>query len=292
MTLRPDAKGNMDTVDVSDAPTGEGRREKLVVVSNRLPLIFQRGDGGKWEGLPSSGGLVSALVPVLRNRGGTWLGWPGTTELGQDLEGTLRLASDKSGYELRAVDLNQEEIHDFYNGFSNEVIWPLFHDLQSLCNFQPRYWRTYCEVNRKFAQAIVADQQDAGDFIWVHDYHLMNVAAELRKLGSTSRLGFFLHIPFPPVDLFVKLPWRGELIRALLEFDLVGFQTLRDRRNFVQCARALVRDLKIHGKGQIITANVASANGRETRIGAFPIGIDYNFYMREASTPRVAARGS
>lgn len=272
----------------SEGPDDHGEnRQRLVVVSNRLPLVFQRGGEGQWEAIPSSGGLVSALVPVLRNRGGTWLGWPGTTEIGADLEQTLQSASDKSGYALCPVHLDQQEIHDFYNGFSNEIIWPLFHDLQSLCNFQPRYWRTYCDVNRKFAQAIIDDQKGAGDFIWVHDYHLMNVAHELRAKGCESRLGFFLHIPFPPVDLFVKLPWRAELILALLEFDLLGFQTLRDRRNFVQCARALVRDLKVHGKGQVITA---SSGGRETRIGAFPIGIDYNFYVREATAPRVAER--
>src|SRR6185295_7393019 len=126
-----------------------------------------------------------------------------------------------------------------------------------------------------------------GDFVWVHDYHLMNVAQELHRAGVQSRLGFFLHIPFPPPDLFLKLPWREELLRALLEFDLIGFQTQRDRRNFVQCVRALVRDAECEGRGQVL---LVSALGRVVRVGSFPISIDYNAFMRQAVAPAVAAR--
>jgi trehalose 6-phosphate synthase len=165
-------------------------------------------------------------------------------------------------------------------------VWPLFHDLQSLCNFDPDYWRTYCEVNRKFAR-VTAMNAEAGDFIWVHDYHLMNLGAELRRAGVKSRIGFFLHIPFPPLDLFLKLPWRMALMQALLEFDLIGFQTLRDRRNFVQCLRALVKDATIEGRGQVL---LASALGRMVRIGSFPISIDYNEFLRQAATAEVAER--
>src|SRR6185295_16926553 len=134
---------------------------------------------------------------------------------------------------------------------------------------------------------VVAEEVQPGDFIWVHDYHLMNLAAELRSAGVTSRLGFFLHIPFPSPDLFFKMPWRAELLRALLEFDLIGFQTLRDRRNFIQCVRTLVRDVQCEGRGPVL---LVSALGRVVRVGAFPISIDYNTFMRQAVAPEVAER--
>ena len=263
-----------------------GRNHRLIVVSNRLPFVFHRGETGQWCAEPGAGGLVSALLPVLRHCGGTWIGWPGTDRLGDGLEQALAEAGSAAGYALCPVYLSTEEVHDFYHGFANEVIWPLFHDLQSLCNFEPRYWRSYREVNRKFAQA-VQDNSSEEDFIWVHDYHLMHLAHELRALGSTSRIGFFLHTPFPPLDIFNKLPWCKPLILALLNFDLLGFQTPRDRRNFVQCVRALARDVQIDGKRQIVTATLGA---REVRIGAFPISIDFNAMLRQAATPEVAAK--
>ena len=261
-------------------------RERLVVVSNRLPVSCRRDDGGGWRSEPASGGLVTALAPVLRHRGGVWVGWNGAAGDDDGLAAVLDAAGKEAGYTLRSVSLTAEEVHDFYLGFSNEIVWPLFHDLQSLCNFEPVYWRTYCEVNRKYA-GVVASEVQPGDFIWVHDYHLMNLAAELRRAGVTSRMGFFLHIPFPPPDLFFKMPWRAELLRALLEFDLIGFQTLRDRRNFIQCVRTLVRNAQCEGRGQVL---LVSALDRVVRVGSFPISIDYNAFMRQAVAPEVAER--
>jgi trehalose 6-phosphate synthase/phosphatase len=261
-------------------------RNRVVVVSNRLPFVFHKEPGGTWRIEPGSGGLVSALLPVLRHRGGTWIGWPGTEGRSEGLERTLAETSETAGYSLRPVHLSAQEVHNFYHGFANEIIWPLFHDLQSLCNFDPAYWKVYCDVNQRFAQAIM-DTASHEDFIWVHDYHLMNVGAELRALRCRAKIGFFLHIPFPPVDLFVKLPWRARLIEALLHFDLVGFQTLRDRRNFMQCVRALNNEVRFQGKGHIMVAHVGK---REVRVGAFPISIDYNAFMRQAAAPAIAER--
>lgn len=264
----------------------EQRRDRLVVVSNRLPFVCSRDAEGSCRIEPGSGGLVSALVPVLRKRGGTWIGWLGSSDTPDGIDKAAVEASAQSGYTLWPVHLSAEEVHDFYQGFANEVIWPLFHDLQSSCNFEPAYWRAYCGVNRKFAQSIM-DASTAEDFVWVHDYQLMNVAAALRKLGCESRIGFFLHIPFPPLDLFVKLPWRSQLIDALLSFDLIGFQTMRDRRNFVECVRALRKGVQIEGKGQLLTADV---HGRGVRLGAFPIGIDFSTFVRQAATSLVTAK--
>jgi trehalose 6-phosphate synthase len=226
------------------------------------------------------------MAPVLRKLGGTWIGWLGTAQASLGAEQAAGEASAQSGYKLWPVRLSAEEVHDFYRGFANEVIWPLFHDLQSSCNFEPAYWRAYCGVNRKFAQSIM-EASTAEDFVWVHDYQLMNVAAALRAIGCKSKIGFFLHIPFPPLDLFVKLPWRDQLLDALLSFDLIGFQTMRERRNFVECVRALRKRVQIQGKGQLLTADV---DGREVRLGTFPIGIDCNAFMRQAATSLVTAK--
>jgi trehalose 6-phosphate synthase len=267
-------------------PVVSRERERLIVVSNRLPFNFRRNDEGRWHAEQASGGLVSALLPVLRHRGGMWIGWTGASGEDPELTASLEAVGAGAGYILKSVPLTEEEVQNFYYGFANEVIWPLFHDLQSLCNFEPAYWRTYLEVNRKFAAAVHASVGPT-DFIWVHDYHLMNMAAELRRMEVSSRIGFFLHIPFPPLDLFLKLPWRMELMTALLQFDVLGFQTMRDRRNFVQCVHALVKDAEIEGRGQVL---LASVTGRMVRIGSFPIGIDYNAFMRQAATEEVAER--
>jgi trehalose 6-phosphate synthase len=116
---------------------------RLIVVSNRLPYVFERDAGGTWNGRPGSGGLVTALLPVLRNRGGVWIGWPGTTEADDEVELAAERASGAAGYVLKTVSLNAHEVDNFYLGFANRIIWPHFHDLQSLCDFEPKYWRTY-----------------------------------------------------------------------------------------------------------------------------------------------------
>ena len=258
------------------------KQERLIVVSNRLPFIVKR-NGSTWHTEAAAGGLTSALKPVLLQRGGTWIGWPGTSDVSPELDLALEEACTNDGYQVEPVQLDKDEIHNFYHGFSNEVVWPLFHDLQSLCNFDPVYWRSYCAVNQKFARAVAATAQ-ADDFVWVHDYHLMNVAQDLRALNFSSRLGFFLHIPFPSFDLFSKLPWCNQIIEALLQFDLLGFQTVRDRRNFVHCARVMVRDLQVEGRGQSTTLRTAT---RQVRVGAFPISIDFGALARDAAAPEV-----
>jgi len=270
--------------------SGEGGsgRDRLIVVSNRLPFAFRQDADGRWRAEPGGGGLVTALLPVLRNRGGMWIGWTGATEEADALHEALASAGAGAGYRLEGVALTAEETDKFYLGFSNEIIWPLFHDLQSLCNFDPAYWRTYCDVNAKYAEAVMA-HAGQGDFVWVHDYHLMNVATELRRRGLRSRLGFFLHIPFPSPDLFMKLPWRLTLLQALLEYDLIGFQTALDRRNFVQCARMLVKEVQIEGRGQVLVARLRS---RDVRIGAFPISIDFAAFQRGAASPEVADKAA
>ncbi|HZP86651.1 MAG TPA: trehalose-6-phosphate synthase [Burkholderiales bacterium] len=268
-------------------PIAHTPTRRLIVVSNRLPLVFQRDEAsGLLRARPGCGGLITALLPVLRNRGGVWIGWPGTEESDPEVEAATTAAGREAGYRMVGVPLTAAEVKDFYLGFSNRIIWPLFHDLQSLCDFDPAYWRTYQDVNRKYAQT-VASVADAHDLLWVHDYHLMNVASDLRALGATMRMGFFLHIPFPPLDLFVKLPWRMAVLTAMLQFDVIGFQTVRDRRNFTDCVRALVPSMLLRGRGNLVEAVDSK---RVVRIGSFPISIDYNQFERQAAAPEVAAR--
>ena len=262
-----------------------GRRTsggRLVVVSNRLPIVVS-GSGTEWTVEPGSGGLVTALAPVLRDRGGLWIGWAGTAG-GDELSGVLDRAAEGIGYSLVSVPLTPEEENDYYRGFSNEIVWPLFHDLQSHCNFDPAYWESYQRVNHKFAR-VVADNVNADDFVWVHDYHLLLAARELRSMGVKSRLGFFLHIPFPPLDIFVKLPWRFEILLALLQYDIIGFQTMRDRRNFVQCLRALVGPAESCGRGQVCELQL---DHDKVRVGAFPISIDFRAFEEDARSREVA----
>jgi len=258
--------------------------ERLVIASNRLPFVLSRKDGD-WEIKPGSGGLVTALAPVLKNRGGLWIGWPGTYEV-TDVETPCETASKEAGYELKPVQMTEEEIQKYYIGFSNEVIWPLFHDLQSYCNFDPEYWESYKKINRRFA-SILKEETSEGDFIWVHDYHLMCVAHFMRELKVKNKLAYYLHIPFPPIDIFFKLPWRTEILLSLLNFDLIGFQTLRDRRNFVQCLKTFVKGVTVEGKGQVIKAHVGD---KSVRIGSFPISIDYNEFSSLAKSQEVADR--
>ncbi|HSN22487.1 MAG TPA: trehalose-6-phosphate synthase [Usitatibacter sp.] len=264
----------------------EGARSRLVVVSNRLPFAFRRSPAGGWVAEPGSGGLVSALMPVLRDRGGTWIGWPGAAGSAREFSAALDAAGTEAGYRLVAVPLDDDEVREFYLGFANEIVWPLFHDLPSLCNFDPAYWRTYQRVNEKYARAVAA-RSGRGDFVWVHDYHLMSVGAELRALGSQARLGFFLHIPFPAPDIFMKLPWRKPLLEAALRYDLLGFQTARDRRNFVACVDALVEGARVEGRGSVVTVHTPQGTAHA---GSFPISIDYNAFLRAAATEPVAEK--
>lgn len=254
---------------------------RLIVVSNRLPLVLVRQDG-EWVAKSGAGGLVSAMAPVLRDRGGTWVGWTGGAG-DEEAREVIRSFSERAGYRLHPVPLTEEDISGYYYGFSNEIIWPLFHEFQSRCNFRPEYWRVYLEANRKFARE-VAEVSTEQDFIWVHDYHLMCVPGMLAEMGVRRRTGFFLHIPFPPPDIFVKLPWREEVVRALLEYDLVGFHTMQDRRNFMQCVKLFVPDVKFRGRGPVVSIVLAD---RTLQVGSFPIGIDAATFASVSSSSAV-----
>lgn len=257
---------------------------RLIVVSNRLPFALDLTSEDLWTVTPAAGGLVSAIEPVLRERGGTWIGWPGVA--GEIPRTPLEKATRGVGYAVVPVSLSKAERDEFYYGYSNEVIWPLFHDLQNFCHFEPAFWETYKTVNERYAEAIARHCQP-GDFIWVHDYHLMYVAQALRARRVHAALTFFLHIPFPPFDIFAKLPQQQRLLRALLEFDLLGFQTRRDLRNFLQCVRRVLSDAEVRPSTGIQRIRYG---GREIRASRFPIGIDFESFEKGAVSEEVAQR--
>src|SRR5712671_2660080 len=260
---------------------------RLIVVSNRLPFALDLTSEDLWTVTPAAGGLVSAIEPVLRERGGTWIGWPGVA--GEIPRTPLEKATRGVGYAVVPVSLSKAERDEFYYGYSNEVIWPLFHDLQNFCNFEPAYWQAYKQVNERYADAIIRNARP-DDFIWLHDYHLMYVAEALRERSAPQQLAaltFFLHIPFPPYDIFSKLPQQRPLLRALLQFDLLGFQTRRDVRNFLQCVRRVMPDAKVLSRDEL---HVIRFEKRKIRVGHFPIGIDFESFDNGAKSEAVAHR--
>jgi trehalose 6-phosphate synthase len=263
---------------------GDNPGERLIVASNRLPVTLNRDADGGWEAQPASGGLVHALKYVLQERGGRWFGWSGVA--GDDgVSDALKSAAAGLSYEMRAIPLTEDQVEKYYFGFSNEVLWPLFHDMVSRCQFVAAYWQSYEAVNRLFAEELASGTDDH-DFIWVQDYHLIRVAYHLRRMRRRRRTGYFLHIPFPPVDVFVKLPWRFEILEGLLAYDTLGFQTVRDTINFVSCVRQLLTGVTVRAVDDIY---VASAEGHGTQIGNFPIGIDFKEFDRRARLDSVSA---
>jgi trehalose 6-phosphate synthase/phosphatase len=256
----------------------------LVLVSNRIPLTISS-ENGKLTGHPSSGGLVSALEPLLKEHGGLWVG-SGGTEDSPEIRKILKQASGENPYKYVPLFLTEEEQSKFYEGFSNEIIWPLFHDLQSRCNFDPSYWEFYERVNDKFADA-VEEASKPGDLIWIHDYQLMQVGKILRDRRPKARLAFFLHIPFPSPDIFAKLPWRQQVLEDLLAHDLIGVQTGRDQRNLISCLRCFVPGVSVSGRGE--SRQVMTKRG-QTHIEAFPISIDYRSFAEQSSSASVIER--
>lgn len=273
-------------------------QQRIVIVSNRLPIVLNRPNGGGWEAKPAAGGLVAALHPILRARSGLWVGWPGAADVDDaELADVCENLAASDNLRMRAIALSSEEIDGFYEGFSNGVIWPLFHDMPAICSFNPNHWRAYRRVNRKFAE-VLAREVVPDDFIWVHDYHLMLLGRELSRLQVPSRRGFFLHIPFPSLDLFLKLPWRQQIINGLLGFDLIAFQTDRDRRNFLQCAEALVERFAVEpsGKQTVLRSRFLERTAagdkawRNVQIATLPISIDYSKMAKDAASDPVRHR--
>jgi alpha,alpha-trehalose-phosphate synthase [UDP-forming] len=238
------------------------RQHTFVVVASRLPVDRIEGPECEADWRPSPGGLVTALEPVMREAGGVWIGWSGDAG---PAPGPFRA----SGLDLVGVGLSADQVRDYYEGFCNATLWPLYHDVIAPPTFHRRWWDAYVTVNRYFAQAAAA-QAAPGATVWVHDYQLQLVPRMLREQRSDVRIGFFNHIPFPGYEIFAQLPWRRQVIEGLLGADLLGFQRAGDASNFLRACR---RAAGLVTRGPTVRVNRPGGT-REVQAAAFPISID------------------
>lgn len=246
------------------------RRRPLVVVANRLPV--SRGPDG-WQA--AAGGLVTALRPVVDEAGGAWVGWE------DDADG-VPARVDGLNVDLHPVRLSRAQVRGHYHGFSNRTLWPLFHDLVAQPVIERRWWRTYQDVNRRFAEATATavDAVDGDPLVWVQDYHLLLLPELLRGMIPSTPIGFFLHVPFPPPELIARLPWRDQLLQGMLAADAVGFHTVRYRDNFIRSVQRLFAGVSVLGD------RVLLPDGREVRCVAHPISIDADQFSALARSPQ------
>ena len=252
--------------DEADSGDSDGASD-FVVVANRLPIDMVRASDGSTTYKRSPGGLVTALEPLLRRRRGAWIGWPGITD--SDEEPIF-----DEDLEMRPVGLSAEDVADYYEGFSNATLWPLYHDVIVKPIYHRAWWDRYVDVNRRFAEATAAAAAP-GATVWVQDYQLQLVPKMLRMLRPDVTIGFFLHIPFPPVELFMQMPWRTEIIEGLLGADLVGFHLPGGAQNFMILARRLTgANTSRASVGVRSRFGEIQVGFRTVKVGAFPISID------------------
>jgi trehalose 6-phosphate synthase len=249
------------------------RQSSLVVVANRLPLDDNAAPDGACEWRRSPGGLASALHAIIEQTPATWVGWAGGI-------GPAPTLPDIGSLRIRPVALSSDDLTGYYEGFANSTLWPLYHDAVEQPVFDRRWWETYRDVNRRFAEA-AAEVAEPGAAVWVQDYHLQLVPAMLRELRPDLLIGFFLHVPFPPPELYMQLPRRVDLLRGMLGADLVGFQRPQAAHNVAQLATQLL--------GATCTDDQIELDGRVVRTGAFPVSIDVVEMRALAARPDVVS---
>ena len=256
--------------------------DRLIIVSNRLPVTV-RSDGGQPVVQMSVGGLATGLRTPHERSGGLWIGWPGDL---RGLDPAGRALVMRRLDELRTVplELDQREVHVFYERISNGVLWPTFHDRIDRLPLRVEGWETYESVNARYADA-VAEHYRPGDHVWVHDYQLLRVPALLRERLPEARIGFFLHIPFPNPEVFFALPTRSWLVEGMMGADLVGFHTRRYQGHFRAALRRLF-GLEMDARGYV------PWRGRPVRLGVFPIGVDAAGLAEQAASPQVEAEAA
>ncbi len=250
------------------------RQSALVVVANRLPLDDNVAPDGACEWRRSPGGLAGALHAILQQTPATWVGWAGGI-------GAAPALPDIGSLRIRAVPIAEDELRGYYEGFANSTLWPLYHDAVEQPVFDRGWWETYRAVNLRFAEA-AAEVAERGAAVWVQDYHLQLVPGMLRQLRPDLLIGFFLHVPFPPPELFMQLPRRVELLRGMLGADLVGFQRPQAAHNVAQLATKLL--------GASATDDQITLDGRMVRTGAFPVSIDFAEMSALSARPDVVDR--
>lgn len=251
---------------------------RTLIVSNRLPTKVSRNSDNELQFSPSEGGLATGLGSIYRRGENVWVGWPG--QYLDSAEEEEHVAQQLRPDHMEPVFLTEQEIKDFYEGFSNETLWPTFHYFPQYAQVEPRTWEAYEAVNRKFCDA-VASLAGPDDTIWVHDYQLLLLPGMLRERLPEATIGFFLHIPFPSYELFRALPWRTQLLEGMLGADLIGFHTYGYVRHFLSCAERLLNLPRRDG--------LIDTGSRAVLVDAFPMGIDYDKYA-EVSASEEARR--
>ena len=317
--------GDDSTTDTG-IETGIDTGSDMVVVANRLPVDRSVDRDGNVTWSPSPGGLVTALRPVLESSQGSWVGWPGATADSPDEEIVAAdLPEMDGGITLSPVNISTEEFQTYYEGFSNDTLWPLYHDLIVHPEFHRSWWRAYRTVNERFARA-AADAAAPGATVWVQDYQLHLVPGMLREMRPDLKIGFFLHIPFPSPELFRQLPWRWDVLMGTLGADLIGLHTPDSAWNFLYTLRALGGDVTFSKVGEgdacgadgegtftddgaagtdesgvsyirgarlprrdAVAGTVRTADGREVKVGVFPISIDTEGVQAKATAPETVS---
>jgi alpha,alpha-trehalose-phosphate synthase [UDP-forming] len=256
---------------------------RLVVVSNRLPYNPSRSSGGI-RYVKGSGGLVTALDPILRLCNGLWIGWDGgISSPMKEKPVTISEPEGEGSYQLRFVDLTEKEASHYYYSFSNRTLWPLFHNFVGLSHFNSTHWKTYFKTNAYFAGRIL-EEANPSDIIWVQDYHLSLVPNFIRYQNPDLRPYFFLHTPFPPYDTFRILPWARPILEGLLGSEKIGFHVKNYADNFLDCVEKIL-DADVDRRRRVV-----ELEGRKVMVGSHPISIDYNAFHDLALTERVIKR--
>ncbi len=255
------------------------REKKTIIISNRLPIRIER-HNGKLHFLPSEGGLATGLGSVYKQKNNIWLGWPGFSP--ESKEEAVMIREKLAEENLVPIFLNDEEIQGYYEGFANEVLWPVFHYRLSYAVYNINNWQTYKEVNQKFAAALEEQNVNQRDEIWIHDYQLMLLPELVRQNHDQIAIGYFQHIPFPPDEVLRGIPWRDELLEGLLGADLISFHTYNDTQHFLNACT--------HILGRSTTNNSLDINGRSVSVEAYPMGIDFQKFDTLARSPKIRLR--
>ena len=250
---------------------------KLVVVSNRLPINVSKRKG-KLHFQPSVGGLATGVKSFYKSFNSIWVGWPGIFK--ENLKDEERVSVEKylMCENCHPIWLSKHDVENYYYGFSNRTLWPLFHYFPTYAVYETRFWKSYVKINQLFADE-VAKLLKPGDIVWVHDYHLILVPKFIRDKIPDATIGFFLHIPFPSFEIFRLLPWRKELLEGILGADLIGFHTYDYAKHFIESVRYILNYED--------SLNYIFTQDRVIRVDVFPMGIDYEEFANAALTPNV-----
>jgi trehalose 6-phosphate synthase/phosphatase len=247
---------------------------KTIIVSNRLPISL-RIKKGQYETKPSAGGLATGLASIYKSGENIWIGWPGTVVENSDQR--TEIQEDLREHKMVPVFLSQKDVEEFYEGFSNETLWPAFHYFTQYMVYNSEHWDTYYRVNEMFCEAIV-ENANPDDTIWVHDYQLMLLPKMLREALPDATIGFFQHIPFPSYEIIRMIPWRTAILEGVCGADLIGFHTYDDMRHFLSAVSRIT--------GLSSESGYIQAENRIINVDSFPMGIDYKKFEKQAKSKK------